>query len=215
MQRLLTLAGAFGLSLVLALGTVWTFVEHFWYGEDRDLFAPPVVGFVMLTTIIFAAADARARNSRMLGLAALGLAIAALALVATPFLAEYVAAQSTNPEVVLRPRSGKIKTVLLIPMLLAVATQWWIVRRGWMRARGLNHTTAWPWITTIAACVVMLSPPGLAILDAAVTQSSTDWLRGLWVVVALGFGGIVLLAGLIEGGVRARRLRRRLAPDGP
>ena len=136
-------------------------------------------------------------------------------LVATPFLAEYVAAQSKNPEVVLRPRSGKIKTVLLIPMLLAVAAQWWFVRRRWLQARDLDHRTAWPWITTIAACVVMLSPIGLAILDAAVTQSVTDWLRGLWLIVALVFGGIVLLLGLIEWGIRARMRRRSLAPQGP
>ena len=148
-----------------------------------------------------------------LGLVAIGLAVVALVLVATPFLAEYVAAQSKNPEVVLRPRSGKIKAVLLIPMLLAIAAQWWFVRRRWLQARDLDHRTAWPWITTIAACVVMLSPIGLAILDAAMTQSVTDWLRGLWLIVALVFGGIVLLLGLIEWRIRARR-RRRASPQG-
>ena len=136
-------------------------------------------------------------------------------IVATPFLAEYVAAQSKNPEVVLRPRSGKIKTVLLIPMLLAVATQWWFVRRRWLQARDLDHRTAWPWITTIAACVVMLSPIGLEILSAALAQSVTDWFRGLWLIVALIFGGIVLLVGLIEWGIRARMRRKRPAPQGP
>jgi len=215
MERLLTLAGAFGLSLVLALGTAWTLVEHFWYGEDLDLFVPPVAGFVMVATIVFAAADVRARNSRTLGLVALGLAVAVLVLVATPFLAEYVAARSKNPEVVLRPRSGKIKTVLLIPMLLAVATQWWFVRRRWLQARDLDHRTVWPWITTIAACVVTLSPIGLEILSAALAQSSTDWLRGLWLIIALMFGGIALLAGLIEWSIRARKRRRSLAPQGP
>jgi hypothetical protein len=215
MGRLMTLAGAFGLSLIVAHVAAWRLVEHFWYGEDLGLFVAPIAGFALIATMIFAVADARARESRMLGLVALGLAVAALVFVVTPFLAEYVAGQSKNPEVVLRPRSGKIKTVLFIPMLLAVVTQWWIVRRGWKRARGLDHTTAWPWITTIAACVVMLSPPGLAILDAAVTQSSTDWLRGLWLIVALGFGGIALLLGLIEWGIRVRRRRRSLAARGP
>ena len=205
MERLLTLAGAFGLSLIVALVAAWRLVEHFWYGEDLDLFVPPVAGFVLV-------ADRGLRRSRMLASVRAarwawwrsGSRIAALVLVATPFLAEYVAAQSKNPEVVLRPRSGKIKAVLLIPMLLALAAQWWFVRRRWLQARGLDHRTAWPWITTIAACVVMLSPIGLAILDAAVTQSVTDWLRGLWLIVALVFGGIVLLLGLIEWGIRAR-----------
>jgi hypothetical protein len=163
----------------------------------------------------FAAADSRARDTRTLGLLALGVGIVTLLLVATPFLAEYVAAQSKNPEMVLRPRGGKIKAVLLIPMLLATLTQWLIVRRRWLQARGLDHRTAWPWITTIAACVVMLSPVGLAILDAAVTQSVTDWLRGLWLIVALVFGGIALLLGLIEWGIRARRRRLTSSPSQP
>ena len=164
MERLLTLAGAFGLSLIVALVAAWRLVEHFWYGEDLDLFVPPLAGFVLVATLVFGLAYARARSSRAFGLVAIGLVAAALVIVATPFLAEYVAAQSKNPEVVLRPRSGKIKTVLLIPMLLAVAAQWWFVRRRWLQARDLDHRTAWPWITTIAACVVMLSPIGLAIL---------------------------------------------------
>ena len=214
MERLLTLAGAFGLSLIVALAAAWRLVEHFWYGEDLDLFVPPVAGFVLVAAVVFAVADARVRDSRTLGLVALGLAVVALVFVATPFLAEYVAAQSKNPEVVLRPRSGKIKTVLLIPMLLALAAQWWFVRRRWLQAQGLDHRTAWPWITIIAACVVMPSPIGLAVLDAAVTQSVTDWLRGLWLIVALAFGGIVLLLGLIEWRIRARLRRKSFASQG-
>ena len=171
MERLLTLGGAFGLSLIVALVAAWRLVEHFWYGEDLDLFVPPLAGFVLVATLIFGLAYARARSSRAFGMVAIALVAAALVIVATPFLAEYVAAQSKNPEVVLRPRSGKIKTVLLIPMLLAVATQWWFVRRRWLQARDLDHRTVWPWITTIAACVVMLSPIGLEILSAALAQS--------------------------------------------
>ena len=32
MERLLTLAGAFGLSLIVAFVAAWRLVEHFWYG---------------------------------------------------------------------------------------------------------------------------------------------------------------------------------------
>jgi hypothetical protein len=84
-----------------------------------------------------------------------------------------------------------------------------------MRARGLDHATAWPWITTIVACVIALSPIGLAILGAATAQSPTDWFRGLWLVVALCFAGIVALAGAVEWWLRVRRLRRKGAPQGP
>ena len=48
MERLLTLGGAFGLSLIVALVAAWRLVEHFWYGEDLDLFVPPLAGFVLV-----------------------------------------------------------------------------------------------------------------------------------------------------------------------
>ena len=92
-------------------------------------------------------------------------------------------------------------------MLLALAAHGGSCARRWLwQARDLDHRTAWPWFTTIAACVVMLSPIGLAILDAAVAQSVTDWLRGLWFIVALA-SAASLLIGLIEWGFRARRRR--------
>ena len=67
MERLLTLAGAFGLSLIVALVAAWRLVEHFWYGEDLDLFVPPLAGFVLVATLVFGlASDARVRASRAL-----------------------------------------------------------------------------------------------------------------------------------------------------
>ena len=215
MDRVLTLTGALALSLLAAFAAAAQLVDSFWYGEDLGLFVPPLAAFGLIATMAFAVAQASARDSRMFGVVALGLAVVALALAIMPFLPEYVAAQSKNPEVVLRPHSSKIKTVLLIPMLLAIATQWWFVRRRWLQARSLEHRTVWPWITAVAACVLALSPIGLAILGAAIAQSSTDWLRGLWLIVALAFGGVVLLAGLIEWGIRVRMRRSRFAAQGP
>jgi hypothetical protein len=98
------------------------------------------------------------------------------------------------------------QTVRCIPMLLAAARNGGSCGARWLQARDLDHRTAWPWITTIAACVVVLSPIGLAILDAAVTQSVTDWFRGLWLIVALAFGGVALLIGLVEWRIRRRKL---------
>lgn len=211
----MTLAGALSLSLLAALAAAAQLVDYFWYGEDFGLFVPPIAAFGLIATLVFAATQAHAGGSRIFGLVALGLAVVALALAATPFLAEYIAAQSKNPEVVLRPRSEKIRTVLLVPMLLAVATQWWFVRRRWLQARSLEHRNVWPWITTVAACVIALSPIGLAILGAALQRSATDWLYGVWVIMSLAFAGLVLLAGLVEWGIRVRKRRRSLAPQGP
>ena len=216
MERLLTLAGAFGLSLIVALVAAWRLVEHFWYGEDLDLFVPPLAGFVLVATLIFGLAYARAQSSRAFGMVAIALVAAALVIVATPFLAEYVAAQSKNPEVVLRPRSGKIKTVLLIPDA--------------PRGRGAMVVRAAP----LAAGAGPRPQDRVAVdhdhrglrRDAEPDRArdpqmprwrnrSTDWLRGLWLIVALIFGGIVLLVGLIEWGIRVRKRRKSLAPQGP
>lgn len=215
MDRLPILAGALALSLLAAFAAAAQLVDYFWYGEDLGLFVLPIGGFSLVAVLMFGVAHANAPTSRVFGVVAIALAVVALALAAMPFLAEYVAAQSKNPEVVLRPRSEKIRTVLLVPLLLAIVVQFWFVRRGWLRARGREHRTAWPWITTIVACVLALSPPGLAILGAALAQSATDWLRSLWLIVALAFAGIVLLAGLVEWGIRARKRRGSLASQGP
>ena len=111
MGGLLTLAGALGLSLLVAFIAAWRLVEHFWYGEDLGLFVPPVVGFVLIARRASSRSrmPAPVRAADTLGLMALGLAVVALMLVATPFLAEYVAAQSKNPEVVLARGSGRSK----------------------------------------------------------------------------------------------------------
>jgi hypothetical protein len=211
----LTFAGALVLSLLAALTAAAQFVDYFWYGEDLDLFVAPISGFALVAVAIFGVVYARAGTSRIFALVAIGLAIVALLPVAAPFLVEHIAVQSKNPDLSLRGRDEQIRTTLLIPMLIAIVIQWWFVRRGWMRARGLDHTTAWPWITTIGAIVVALTPIGLAILGAATAQSPTDWFRGLWLVVALCFAGIVALAGAVEWWLRVRRLRRKGAPQGP
>jgi hypothetical protein len=212
MDRPLILAAALALSLLAALAAAAQFVDHFWYGEDLSLFVLPISGFVLVAFAVFVMAGARVQSSRTLAALAIGLAIAALLLVAAPFLVTHIAAQSKNPDLSLRARDPQIRTTLLIPMLLAIVIQWWTVQRSWLKARGLDHRTAWPWITTIVACVVALSPIGIAILDAAVRQSPTDWLRGVWLMMALCFGGLVLLLGLIEWFVRRRKLNAARAP---
>jgi hypothetical protein len=153
-DRLFVLATALLLSLAASLAAVSQLVGHFWYGEDLFLFVVPIVAFALVAIAVFAVVEARARTSAALLPAAIGLAIAAVALVALPVVIEHIAAQLKNPAIVLRPRSGRIKLALLIPMLLAIVTQWRLVRRGWLRAHAQADAvaTTWPWITTILAC---------------------------------------------------------------
>jgi hypothetical protein len=208
-DRLFALATALLLSLATSLAAVSQLVSHFWYGEDLFLFAVPIMAFALAAIAVFAVAEARARTSAAFLPVAIGLAIAAVALVALPVVVEQIAAQSKNPAVVLRPRSGRIKLALLIPMLLAIVTQWRLVRRGWLRAHAQADAvaTTWPWLTTILACGVVLNPLGLAILTSAIERSSTDWLSGLWLAVSLAGAGLLLLIGLIEWRIRRRKLR--------
>jgi hypothetical protein len=138
MERLLTLAGALALSLLAALAAAAQFADHFWYGEDFGLFVLPISGFVVVALSIFALAGARARSDRILAVVAIGLVIAALLLVAAPFLVAHIAGQSSNPDLSLRGRDPQIRTTLLIPMLLAIVIQWWAVRRGLLKARGMH-----------------------------------------------------------------------------
>lgn len=146
-----------------------------------------------------------------LGIVALALAAAACAIALLPGLVGEIASRSTNPPVVLRSHDRLVATAFLLPVLIAIVIQWGAVRRGWLRARGDDPATTWPWITFIVACVLGLSPIGLAIFGAAIAQSSTDWFRGLWLTVALVTTTVLLLAGLAEWFIRRRKLKARAA----
>jgi hypothetical protein len=212
MDRLGVLAAAFVLSLLAALGAAAQLADHYWYGEDFSLFVLPITVFAAVSIAAFGVAGAYVGDAGGLRNVALGLGAAALALTLLPGLVGEIARRSTNPDVVLRAHDRLVATAFLLPVLIAIVVQWGLVRRGWLRARGHDHATAWPWITFIIACVVVLNPLGLAIFGAAVTQSTTDWFRGLWLTVALGIAAVLLLTGLLEWRIRSRRLRQARTP---
>jgi hypothetical protein len=213
MDRLGVLTAAFVLSLLAALGAAAQLADYYWYGEDFSLFVLPITIFAAVSIGAFGVAGACVRSSGGLRNVALALAVAAFALtLLTGFVGE-IARRSANPDVVLRAHDRFVATAFLLPVLIAIVIQWRVVRRGWLRARGQDHASAWPWITFVVACVVIFSPPGLAIFGAAIAQSATDWLRQLWLTVVLGVTAVLALAGLVEWRIRTRKLgKARAAP---
>ena len=209
MNQLGVLAAAFVLSLLAALGAAAQLADHYWYGEDFSLFVVPIAVFAAVSVAAFGVAGGYVGGASGLRNVALGLAALALALTLLPGLVGAIARRSTNPDVVLRAHDRLVATAFLLPVLIAILIQWGLVRRGWLRARGRDHATTWPWITFIVACVAVLNPLGLAIFGAAFSQSVTDWFRGLWLTVALGIVAVLLLIGLLEWRIRSRRLRAR------
>jgi hypothetical protein len=199
----MAVATAFVLSLMAAVAAVAGLVDYFWYGEDLDLLVWPVAVFVVVALAVFATTSARARDTRTLAIVAAGLAVAALALAFG--LVGVIARLSTNPPLLLGTHDRLIATGLAIPMLLAVMIQWRIVRRAWLSARGRDHATAWPWVTTFVACAVVLNPLGMQIFGAAINPSVTDWFAGLWRMVALIATGMLVVIGLIEWRIRLRK----------
>lgn len=212
MERLGVLAAAFALSWLAALGVAAQLADYYWYGEDFSLFVLPITAFVAASIVAYGSAGAFAGRVGLLGVVALGLAAAAVALTLLPGLVDMIARRSSNPPVVLRGHDRFVATAFLLPVLIAIAMQWFLVRRGWMRARGRDPASAWPWITFIVACVVALNPLGLAIFGAAIAYSTTDWLRELWRTVAIGVTVVLVLAALVEWLIRRRRLKARVVP---
>ncbi len=215
MDRLGVLAAAFVLSLLAALGAAAQLADHYWYGEDFSLFVVPITVFAAVSIAAFGIAGAWVGGPGGLRNVAFALAALALALALLPGLVGEIARRSTNPDLVLRAHDRLIATAFLLPVLVAITIQWGLVRRGWLRARGRAHATTWPWITFILACVTILNPLGLAIFGAAITQSTTDWFRGLWLTIALGIAAVLVLIGLLEWRIRSRRLTARALPPAP
>jgi TRAP-type C4-dicarboxylate transport system permease small subunit len=68
-----------------------------------------------------------------------------------------------------------------------------------------------PWFTLVAAAVLILNPLGWEIVGSAIRYSPTDWLRDLWVLVALIGVAVLVVMGGLEAWYRGRRLRAKAA----
>ena len=173
-----------------------------------------VAAFATFTTVVFAICYATVRRARALNIIALLLALLAIVIVTVPGLIAWIAAYSTNPFTV-GEEQVSIGLELLVPALLAVLTQWGLVRRRYLRMAGEDDLTRWPWVTTVIAVFTVLNPFGLTFLLATFKQTSGDIMWQFMSTVTAGsVGALVVMAG-IECYIRGRILRRRKNPNRP
>jgi hypothetical protein len=163
----------------------------------------------LVSIIMFAIAYQFVRHPRTFNYAALGVVLLITLLVVLALRYEPIFGKSTYSQQ-FDEKSIHLMLEFLVPSWIIILIQWGWVRRRWGRtgppgAREMAMTR-WPWIVTIVALIVVLSPPGLGVIEAGVRQSATDWLRSIWLGVTLGGAAVILVLAWIEHRIRARRI---------
>ena len=183
------------------------------FGADSEflLVIAGVAAFAIFSLIVFAVVYARAQRSRALNGAAILLALLAVAIVAIPGAIPWIASYSGNPFAAGDDTPG-IALELLVPSLLAVLVQWGLVRRRYLRVAGEDDLTLWPWVTTAVAGLVVLSPYGLAFIQATLKRTTGDLMWQFILQVTVGVGCALIVMAATECYIRARLMRRRKAP---
>ncbi|MBX9828758.1 MAG: hypothetical protein K2Y27_27700 [Xanthobacteraceae bacterium] len=183
------------------------------FGADSEflLVIAGVAGFATFSLIVFAIVYARTERARMLNGTAVLLVLLAVGIVATPGVISGIVSQSGNPFTVGDEALG-IALELLVPSALAVLVQWGLVRRRHLRVTVEDDLTLWPWVTTAVAGLVVLSPYGLAFLQATLKRTTGDLMWPFMMQVTVGVAcSLIVMAG-IECYIRGRLLRSRKAP---
>jgi hypothetical protein len=186
------------------------------FGADNEfqLVIAGVAVFATFSLAVFAVVYARTERLQALNGTAIVLALLAVTIVAVPGVVPWIASHSGNPFTV-GDEILSIALELAVPSVLAVLVQWGLVRRRHLQVAGEDDLTLWPWVTTVVAGFVILSPPGLTFLQAALKRSAGDmmWQFVLSVTLAVACS-LIVMAG-IECYIRRRLMRRRRAPGLP
>lgn len=203
-----TFVTSFVLGLAVASFAAWQIAVSFRTLDEFDIVELALIVFTTVVTAIFAAVCATAGGDRWLAPSALGLVLVATAFSGFPPWMRAVDARSSNPY----PgdyRDAQIVLEFLVPALMAVTVIWRLAVRNRLIATGADPRTLWPWITIALGAALIFNPFGLAILSSAIKQSPTDWIAGLWLMVAVGAAAFLLVAACIERALRARNFSRR------
>lgn len=201
-------------SMVVALLAALSLGDFFGANDEFGLVIAGVMAFATASMLVLALVYAVTRSERPIAWVAWLLAIAALAPFAWPDLTQAIADRSNNP-LGIPTESIYVAIELMVPALVAVLVQWTLVRRRWLAAAGADDLTRWPWITTVLAGLILLSPFGLAFLQGTLQRSGGDM---LWQFTAMITGvvlGVLLVMAYIECYIRERILNRRRAADPP
>ena len=210
MAAVVAFVGMLLISVVVALLAVLQLGDFFAASGEFGLVVGLVMVFAALALGAFALTYRLARSAGTITWVALLLAVLALAPAVLPGLIQRLAAFSTNPFTV-GAEETYITLELIVPVLLAVLVQWGLVKRRWLRSRGHDDLTRWPWITTGLAALIVLSPYGLAFLQGTLKHDGGDFMWQFTATVTSVAVGALLVMAWIECYIRDRMLNRRSA----
>lgn len=213
MSAFLAFLGTFLLSLFVALLAALQLADYFAATEEFGLVLIALLVFVTICLLAFVAANIEARQPRVFNAVAAGLALLAFIPLAFPALVKTAADRSTNPFSIAIENTA-VALEFIVPALVAVLVQWGLVRRRWLRLRGEDDLSLWPWIATMVGGLAILNPYGLDIIGQAISFGPTNWLRDMVRTIALGGVAALLAMVFLETYIRGRMLRRRLAQAG-
>jgi hypothetical protein len=213
MSAFLAFLGTFLLSLFVALLVALQLADYFAATEEFALVLMALPVFVTICLLAFIAANALARQPRVFNAVAACLALLAFMPLAFPALIKTAADRSSNPFSIAIENTA-VALEFIVPALVAVLVQWGLVRRRWLRLRGEDDLSLWPWIATVVGGLAILNPYGLDIVGQAITYTPTNWLRDMVRTIALSGAAALLAMVFLETYIRGRILRRRLAESG-
>lgn len=166
--------------------------------------------FTLIALLAFVAANARARRPVAFNAVAGCLALFAFVPLLLQAFLKGGAGSAANP-LDMSIKDSAIVLEFIVPALTAVLVQWGLVRRRWLRLRGEDDLSLWPWIATVVGGLAVLNPYGLDIVGQAITYRPTGWLRDMMRTAALAGAAALLALVFLETYIRGRMLRRRLA----
>lgn len=209
MGTVFVFVGILLVSLVVSFLVALQLADFFQATEEFAAVMMALVAFEFVALVIFAVTYTAARRVGALAAVAVLLCIAALALVALPSIIDMRAGRAVLAD----SFTGKnlaVSLELLVPAVIAVLVQWGLVRHRWLRTRGLEDLSPWPWMTTVVAGLAVLNPLGLSVVASAFEQSATDWFRQTWTAATVAGAITVLVMAWAEYYIRGRMLGRRL-----
>ena len=213
MSAFLAFLGMFLLSLFVALLAALQLADYFAATEEFALVLMALPVFVTICLLAFITTTALARQPRTFNAVAACLALLAFIPLAFPAFVKAAADRSTNP-FSLAIENTAVALEFIVPALTAVLVQWGLVRRRWLRLRGEDDRSLWPWAATVIGGLAILNPYGLDIVGQAITYTPTNWLRDMVRTIALSGAAVLLAMVFLETYIRGRMLRRRLAQAG-
>jgi hypothetical protein len=208
MAAALAFLGMWLLSLVIAELAALQLGDFFGAGVELSLVIAATTAYATLSFIVLGIGYGLAKRASQIDAVAFVLAIIAVVLALWPGGMEPIAAPSGNPSVVSEPTFVALE--LLVPALLAILIQWGLVRQRWLRVADQEDISRWPWLSSMASCLLALNPLGLAFIWSALHAAATDWLKDFSIALVLGTACALVVVGAIECYIRWRIQLRRL-----